>query len=59
MEKCLFGVVKLKEHADVDMYQYSGYAIGFDRKRLFSISAEIGRIVIIFLSRYKFISTYW
>ena len=32
LENCLFGVVKLTKHIDVDLYKYSGYGIGFDRK---------------------------
>ena len=35
LENCLFGAVKLKKHADVDSYKYSGYGIGFDRKGFF------------------------
>ena len=31
-ENCLFGAVKLTKHVDVDLYKYSGYGIGFDRK---------------------------
>ena len=30
------------------MYKYSGYGIGFDRKKIFSIVDEVGRNVIIF-----------
>ena len=33
----LFGVVKSKKHADINMYKYSGYGIGFNRKGVFSI----------------------
>ena len=32
LENCLFGAVKLTKHTDVDLYKYSGYGIGFDRK---------------------------
>ena len=38
MENCLFGLVKLTKIVDIDQYIYSGYDIGFDRKRFFSIS---------------------
>ena len=48
LEKCLFGAVELTKHVDVDLYKYSGYGIGFDRKRSYSIGNEIGRNVIIF-----------
>ena len=33
---CLFGAVILTKNADIDKYSYSGYGIGFDRKRRFS-----------------------
>ena len=48
LENCLFGAVKLTKHIDVDLYKYSGYGIGFDRKGSYSIDNEIGRNVIIF-----------
>ena len=48
LENCLFGAVKLTKHIDVDLYKYSGYGIGFDRKGSYSIGNEIGRNVIIF-----------
>ena len=35
LENCLFGAVKLKKHIDVNLYKYSGYGIGFDRKGSF------------------------
>ena len=38
LENCLFGAVKLTKNADIDKYEYSGYGIGFDRKRKFFIS---------------------
>ena len=31
---CLFGSVKLTKNPDIGKYKYSGYGIGFDRKRL-------------------------
>ena len=48
LENCLLCAVKSKKHVDVDLYKYSGYGIGFDRKGFFSIGDEIGRNVIIF-----------
>ena len=48
LENCSFGAVKLTKHIDVDLYKYSGYGIGFDRKGSYSIGDEIGRNVIIF-----------
>ena len=48
-ENCLFGTVKLTKHIDIDLYKYSGYGIGFDRKVFFSIGDEVGRNVIIFV----------
>ena len=44
----MFIAVKLTKHVDVDLYKYSGYGIGFDRKEFFSTGDEIGRNVIIF-----------
>ena len=32
LENCLFGAVSLTKHADIDLYKYSGYGIGIDRK---------------------------
>ena len=32
LENCLFGAVKLTKHVGVDLYEYSGYDIAFDRK---------------------------
>ena len=43
LENCLFGGVKLTKHADIDLYKYSRYGLGFDRKGFFSIGDEIGR----------------
>ena len=48
LENYLFGAVKLTKHIDIDQYKYSGYGIGFDNKKLFSIGDEVGRNVIIF-----------
>ena len=44
----MFGAVTLTKHVDVDLYKYSGYGVGFDRKGFFSIGNEIGRNTIIF-----------
>ena len=35
LENCLFGAVKLTKHVDADLYKYSGYGIGFDRRGFF------------------------
>ena len=48
LQNCLFGAVKWTKHVDVDRYKYSGYGIGYDRIRYYSIGNEIGRNVIIF-----------
>ena len=48
MENCLFGAVSLTKHVDIDQYKYSGYGIGFDRKRTFSVGSGFGRNCIIF-----------
>ena len=44
----MFGAVKLTKHVHIDLYKYSGYGIGFDRKRFLSVGDEVGRNVIIF-----------
>ena len=45
----MLGAVKLTKHIDIDLYKYSGYGIGFDRKRFFShASWGDGKNVIIF-----------
>ena len=44
----MLGAVKLTKYIDIDLCKYSGYDIGFDRKRLLSIGDEVGRNVIIF-----------
>ena len=46
---CLFGAVSMAKNADIDMYKYSGYRIGFDRGRSFSFpDSGSGCNVIIF-----------
>ena len=35
LKHCLFGAVTLTKNADTDKYRYSGYGIGFDRRRSF------------------------
>ena len=47
LENSLFGAVKLTKHIDVNLYKYSGYGIGFDRKGSCSIGNGIGKNVII------------
>ena len=50
LKNCLFGAVTLTKNADIDKYGYSGYGIGFDRKKAFSFPGGIGfgQNVIIF-----------
>ena len=48
LKNCLFDPVKLTKHVDVDLYKYSGYGIGFDRKGFFPIGGKVGKNVIIF-----------
>ena len=48
LENCLFEAVRLTKMADINNYKYSGYGIGFDRKRSFSIGDEVRRNVIMF-----------
>ena len=48
LENCLFGAVKLTKHVDIDLYKYSGYGNGFDRKGVFSVGDKLGKNVIIF-----------
>ena len=48
LENCLFGAVKLTKHIDFDLYKYSRYGIGLDRKGFFSIGDEFSTSVIIF-----------
>ena len=38
LENCLFGAVILTKNADIDMYGYSGYGIGFDKRSSFLFS---------------------
>ena len=44
----MFDAVELTKHVDVDLYKYSRYGIGFDRKGSYSIGNEIGRNITIF-----------
>ena len=44
----MLGAVKLAKNIDIDEYKYSGYGIGFDRKRTFSMGNGFGRKCIIF-----------
>ena len=45
----MFGAVRLTKNADIDKYGYSGYGIGFDRRRSFSFpSGGFGQNVLIF-----------
>ena len=36
VKSSLFSAVKVTKNADIDKYKYSGYGIGFDRRRTFS-----------------------
>ena len=50
LRNSLFGAVKLTKNADIDKYWYSGYGVGFDRKRSFSFSGiGFDQNVIIFV----------
>ena len=44
----MFGAVELTKHPDINQDKYSGYGIGFNKKRFFSHGDEIGKNVIIF-----------
>ena len=44
----MFGAVKFTKNSDIDKYKYSGYGIGFDRKRKFSLGNGYGRSCINF-----------
>ena len=50
LKSCLFGAVTLTKNSDIDKYGYSGYGIGFDRRRgSFSFpGGGFGQNVIIF-----------
>ena len=47
LENCLFGVVSLTKHVDIDQYKYSGCGIEFNRKGEFLFGHGFGRNVII------------
>ena len=48
LENYLFCAVKLTKNVEADLYKYSGYGIGVDRKGSYSIGNEVGKNVIIF-----------
>ena len=49
LKNCLFGVVTLTKHADIEKYKYSGYGMGFDRRSSFSFpGGGFGQNVLIF-----------
>ena len=49
LEYILFSVVKLTKNADINNCKYSGYSIGFDRRKTFSfLNSGFGCNVIIF-----------
>ena len=59
LKNCLFGAVTLTKNADIDKYGYSGYGIGFDRRRSFSFAGGgYGQNVLTFGDRYEFFSSY-
>ena len=41
LESYLLGATKLTKNADFDKYKYSGYGIGFNARRRFSLSDGI------------------
>ena len=50
LKNCLFAAVTLTKNADIDKDKYSGYRIGFDRRRGFSFpSGGFGQSVLIFV----------
>ena len=48
LKNCLFGKVTLTKNADIDMYGYSGYGIGFDRSSFLFPGGGFGQNVLIF-----------
>ena len=48
LKNCLFGAVTLTKNAYIDMYEYSGYLIGFDRRPSFSFPFGFGQNILIF-----------
>ena len=43
LENCFFGAVSLTKHLDINQYKYSGYGLGFRRKREFPFGSGFGR----------------
>ena len=49
LQNCLFGAVTLTKNPDIEIYRYSGYGIGFDRRGNFSFpGGGFGQNVVIF-----------
>ena len=49
LNNCLFGAVSLTKNADIGMYKYCGYGIGFDRRSASSFpGGGFGQNVLIF-----------
>ena len=49
LKNCLFGAATLTKNADLEKYEYSGCAIGFDRRTSISLpGGEFGQNVLIF-----------
>ena len=42
----MFGAVKLTKNPDINKYKYSGYSIGFDKRRQVSFGSEFDQNVI-------------
>ena len=49
IKNCLFGAVTLTKNADIDKYGYSGYGIGFDRRRSFHFQV-VGLVKMYYIS---------
>ena len=41
LENCFFAAVKLTWNVDTDLYEYSGYSSGFDRKRFVQLVMKL------------------
>ena len=54
LENCFFRAVSLTKNADIDLYKYSGYGIGFGRHGEFSYGNGLGKNCIIFGADLRF-----
>ena len=51
LKNSLFGAHTLSKNTDIDMYKYSGYGIGFDRRSIFSFpNSGFGQNVLVFVA---------